>query len=56
MMSHIAVFLYNLIKRAESRQVTYDHITGVVDGLLVADAITLEESKRIRAEAWRATR
>ena len=56
MKTHIAMFVDNLIKRAQKKQVTYDHVAGAVDGLLVADAITLEESKRILADAWRATR
>lgn len=56
MEGHIAMFVDNLLKRAEMKQVTYDHITGVVDGLLTADAITLDESKRLLSAAWRATR
>lgn len=45
----------NLIIRLKAGQVSYEHIAGAIDALIVADAITLTEARTYLTEAKRAT-
>lgn len=55
MKTHIQVFVAQLLVRVRTGQVTYDHAAGVVDGLMMGEALTLEEGRDILTEAYRAS-
>lgn len=53
MQGAIGIHMDNLLQRLATHQISYDHIAGAVDALLVANVITLADSVRILTVAKR---